>query len=74
MCIPDPIRCLQVATPGILPEEAWSPLAALVKTSELLEVENGVVKIPTAPGLGIEVDEDAVERYRVSDEEATVRS
>ena len=44
-----------------------------MKTSELLEVENGVVKIPTAPGLGIEVDEDAVERYRVSDEEATVR-
>ena len=25
-------------TPGILPEEAWSPLAALVKTPQLLEV------------------------------------
>ena len=60
-------------TPGILPEEAWSPLAALVKGAKLLEVVNGVVKIPTAPGLGIEVDEDAVERYRVADGGTTVR-
>ena len=49
---------------GILPEEAWSPLAVLVKTPQLLEVEGGVVKIPTAPGLGIEVDDEAVERFR----------
>ena len=91
-------------TPGILPEEAWSPLAVLVKTPQLLEVkviiarrfclclclslsvslilivplplssnQDGVVKIPTAPGLGIEVDEEAVERYRVPDGGATVR-
>ena len=54
-------------TPGILPEEAWAPLAALVRTPQLLEVEGGVVKIPTFPGLGIDVDEEAVERYRVRD-------
>eukprot|EP01043_Picozoa_sp_COSAG02_P031037 COSAG02_NODE_2007_length_10128_cov_5.313989_7_plen_152_part_00 len=61
-------------TPGILPEEAWSPLAALVKSPHLLEVVDGIVKIPTAPGLGIEVDEEAVERYRVSDDDAKVRT
>jgi L-alanine-DL-glutamate epimerase-like enolase superfamily enzyme len=61
-------------TPGILPEEAWSPLAALVKTPHLLKVTDGIVKIPTAPGLGIEVDEEAVERYRVSDDGATLRT
>jgi L-alanine-DL-glutamate epimerase-like enolase superfamily enzyme len=61
-------------TPGILPEEAWSPLAVLVKTPQLLEVEGGVVKIPTAPGLGIEVDDEAVERFRVRDGEEVRKS
>eukprot|EP01051_Picozoa_sp_SAG22_P023727 SAG22_NODE_6247_length_880_cov_0.763124_2_plen_123_part_00 len=60
-------------TPGILPEEAWSPLAALVKTPTLLEVAGGVVSIPTAPGLGLDVDDAAVERYRVKDEAAPVQ-
>ena len=49
------IQEIVFTTPGILPEEAWSPLAALVKTPQLLEVSGGVVKVPTAPGLGIEV-------------------
>ena len=58
-------------TPGILPEEAWAPLNVLVKGAHtsLLEVVKGVVTIPTAPGLGIEVDEEAVERYRVPEKQ-----
>ena len=54
--------------------QAWSPLAALVKTDELLEMNgDGTVKIPTHPGLGIDVDDEAVERYRVRDGAADVR-
>ncbi len=32
---------------------------------EPLRVVNGYIKVPTAPGLGIEVDEEAVNKYRV---------
>ncbi len=32
---------------------------------EPLGVENGYVRVPTAPGLGVELNEDAVARYRV---------
>lgn len=34
---------------------------------------DGTVKIPTHPGLGIDVDDEAVERYRVRDGAADVR-
>ena len=51
-------------TPPTPPTEAWSPLNVLVKSDELLEVSSGHVKIPDAPGLGIEVDDEAVNRYR----------
>ena len=53
-------------TPPILPTAAWSPFNALVKTETMLTVEDGYVKIPDAPGLGIDVDDEAVDRYRVS--------
>ena len=32
-----------------------------------IKVENGTAAIPDAPGLGVEIDEDAVERYRVEE-------
>ena len=53
-------------TPPTPPTEAWSPLSALVNTESILTVEDGYVKIPNAPGLGIDVDDEAVSRYRVS--------
>ena len=46
---------------------AWSPLSALVRSDAILSVEDGHALIPDAPGLGIEVDEEAVDRLRVSD-------
>ena len=30
-----------------------------------IQVENGSARIPDGPGLGVELDEDAVERYRI---------
>jgi muconate cycloisomerase len=32
---------------------------------EALDTENGDILLPTGPGLGVEVDWEAVERYRV---------
>ena len=53
-------------TPPTPPTQAWAPLDVLVKTETLLSVEEGYVKIPDAPGLGIVVDDEALDRYRVS--------
>jgi muconate cycloisomerase len=33
---------------------------------EPIEIENGFAKIPEKPGLGVELDEEAVEKYRVN--------
>ena len=34
-------------------------------TATRFEVKNGFVEIPTGPGLGIEIDEDVVRKYRI---------
>ena len=52
-------------TPPALPQEAWAPLSALVKSGELYPIRDGCVELPQAPGLGLDLDEDAIERYRV---------
>ena len=52
-------------TPPLTFEDTWAPLNALVTTDRLFEVQDGYVRIPDAPGLGIEVDEEAIDRYRV---------
>ena len=56
---------LVYTTPPLLPEESWAPLNALVKEGPLLTVKNGCLQVPQAPGLGLDLDEDAIERYRV---------
>ena len=53
-------------TPPELPEDAWSPLNVLVKNGTLFTVKNGCVQIPDAPGLGIDLDEEALAFYRVN--------
>ena len=56
---------LVFTTPPMMPEEAWSPLNALVKNRRLYTVENGAIRVPQSPGLGVEIDEQAIDRYRV---------
>ncbi len=57
---------LVYTTPPIRPEDAWSPLNKLVKADTLYTVKDGCVQIPQGPGMGIEIDEEAIERYRVA--------
>ena len=53
--------------PAITAHELWEH--DLLK--ERLEVKNGSIAVPEAPGLGIEVDESALERYRVEPDAPT---
>ena len=48
-----------------LPEEQWSPALKILKTPHVFEIEDGYVKLPELPGLGLDVDEDALQEYRV---------
>jgi L-alanine-DL-glutamate epimerase-like enolase superfamily enzyme len=59
---------LEVAlvNPPLLPWEQWEHCLALARGDTLYEVEDGEFLIPDGPGIGIEIDDEAVERYRVS--------
>ncbi len=58
---------LEVAlvNPPLLPWEQWEHCLALVRQDTLFEVEDGAFVIPDRPGIGVDVDDEAIERYRV---------
>jgi L-alanine-DL-glutamate epimerase-like enolase superfamily enzyme len=47
-----------------LPDEEWSPGLVLLKDRKAFRIENGYVHLPETPGLGLEVNEDALKEYR----------
>lgn len=48
-----------------LPEEQWAPALKILKTPHVFQVERGHVLLPEHPGLGLQIDEDALKEYRV---------
>jgi D-galactarolactone cycloisomerase len=58
---------LEVAlvNPPLLPWEQWEHCLALVEQEALFTIEDGHFLIPDRPGIGIEVDAAAVDRYRL---------
>ncbi|MCL4402117.1 MAG: hypothetical protein M1436_05570, partial [Acidobacteria bacterium] len=49
-----------------LPEEQWAPARKLVRTPDVFRVENGYILLPDLPGLGLDVNEDAIKEYRIN--------
>jgi D-galactarolactone cycloisomerase len=56
---------LALVTPPLLPEEQWSPCLKVLGSPEVFAVEDGMILAPEFPGLGLDLDEDAIERVRV---------
>lgn len=56
---------LALVTPPMLPDEQWSPALRVVRNRPLFRLHDGWIDVPDAPGLGLIVDEDAVERCRI---------
>jgi D-galactarolactone cycloisomerase len=56
---------LALVTPPLLPEEQWAPGSKVLKSPQVFAVERGVILAPGSPGLGLDVDEAALERARV---------
>ena len=56
---------IALVTPPLLPWEQWEPVNAILKSPPLYEIEEGYIQIPQKPGLGVELDEEALEEYRI---------
>ncbi len=49
-----------------LPDEQWEPALKLVRTPQVFKIEDGYVLLPDLPGLGLDLNEDAIQEYRVN--------
>src|SRR5262249_7935154 len=56
---------LALVTPPPLPDVQWSPGVKLLKSPEVFTIQNGLIRAPDYPGIGLDVDEEAIERFRV---------
>ena len=60
-----PLEELALATPPLLPQEQWAPALKILKSKELYTFKNGEIQVPQGPGLGLDINEEALERYKV---------
>jgi len=54
-----------VLAPPITPMESWEPILKIINTPELFHMEGDILTIPTLPGLGVDINADAVAEYTV---------
>ncbi len=52
-------------TPPLLPDEQWASALEVLEADTLYTYEDGNIVLPQGPGLGLDVDRDALERLRV---------
>ena len=60
-----PLEELALATPPLLPQEQWAPALKILNSKELFTFRNGEIEVPQGPGLGLDLNEEAIERYKV---------
>jgi L-alanine-DL-glutamate epimerase-like enolase superfamily enzyme len=60
-----PLEELALATPPLLPQEQWAPALKILPSQELYTFTHGEIQVPQGPGLGIDIDEEALEHYKV---------
>jgi D-galactarolactone cycloisomerase len=53
-----------IVWPPLTPEEMWEPVNRILKSPPLFELKDGFIELPNGPGLGIELDDEAVESLR----------
>jgi D-galactarolactone cycloisomerase len=53
-------------TPPLLPEELWAPGLRLLNSRHMFVVRKGEIEVPDLPGLGLDVNEDALAKYRLA--------
>jgi D-galactarolactone cycloisomerase len=56
---------LALIRPPLLPDEQWSPGLKVLRSAKMFAIEEGIVLAPEHPGIGLDVDEEAIERVRI---------
>jgi L-alanine-DL-glutamate epimerase-like enolase superfamily enzyme len=56
---------LAIITPPLLPEEQWSPARKVLHSDKLFTIRDGYIDVPQAPGLGLDVNREAVSQFRI---------
>ncbi len=59
-------RMMEIALvhPPLTPEQQWQPVDRILKHPGLFHLEDGYLTVPNGPGLGLDIDDDAVEALR----------
>ncbi len=52
-------------TPPLLPEEQWAPGLKVLRTSQMFRIEDGHILAPDLPGIGLDVNPDALKEFRI---------
>ncbi len=56
---------LALITPPLLPEEEWSPALKVLNSKTVFDFRDGQIQLPDRPGLGLDINEEALRRYRL---------
>jgi len=56
---------LALITPPLLPDEEWSPALKVLNSKTVFDFRDGQILLPERPGLGLDINEEALRRYRV---------
>ena len=51
-------------TPPLLPEEQWNPALKVLHSRSVFTVRDGMIQVPQSPGLGLDVNEEALQECR----------
>ena len=54
-----------MVSPPLMPEEQWAPGLKLLRSKTMFAFENGDILAPPHAGIGLDVDEEALAKYRV---------
>lgn len=56
---------LALITPPLLPEQQWAPGLKVLNSQRMFTIENGEILAPSFPGIGLDVNEEALQRFRI---------
>lgn len=56
---------IALVRPPLLPQQMWEPGLKLLKTPTMFSIHDGFIDIPQGPGLGLDINEDALKEYQV---------
>jgi D-galactarolactone cycloisomerase len=59
------VKEIALIWPPLTPEEMWEPVEAVLEDGPLYTLEDGDVLLPDGPGLGLGIDDAALQQYRV---------